>query len=40
MQVTEAPVFDEAEYWDALEIKLAGDGWSYRSPNRGHLGLR
>ena len=31
---------DEAEDWDALEVELAGDGWSYRTPNRGHLGLR
>ena len=31
---------DEAEDWDALEVELAGDGWSYRAPNRGHLGLR
>ena len=31
---------DEAEDWDALEIELAGDGWPYRAPNRGHLGLR
>ena len=31
---------DEAEDWDALENELAGDGWAYRTPNRGHLGLR
>ena len=31
---------DEAEDWDALESELAGDGWAYRTPNRGHLGLR
>ena len=31
---------DEAEDWDALESKLAGDGWAYRTPNRGHFGLR
>ena len=31
---------DEAEDWDALEVELAGDGWSYRAPNRDHLGLR
>ena len=31
---------DEAEDWDALEVELAGDGWSYHTPNRGHLGLR
>ena len=31
---------DEAEVWDALEVELSGDGWSYRAPNRGHLGLR
>ena len=30
----------EAEDWDALESELAGDGWAYRTPNRGHLGLR
>ena len=30
----------EAEDWDALENELAGDGWAYRTPNRGHLGLR
>ena len=28
------------EDWDALEVELASDGWSYRTPNRGHLGLR
>ena len=31
---------EEAEDWDALESELAGDGWAYRTPNRGHLGLR
>ena len=31
---------DEAADWDALESELAGDGWAYRTPNRGHLGLR
>ena len=31
---------DEAEDWDALEVELAGDGWPYRAPNRGHLGPR
>ena len=31
---------DEAEDWDALESELAGDGWAYRTPNRGYLGLR
>ena len=31
---------DKTEDWDALEVELAGDGWSYRTPNRGHLGLR
>ena len=31
---------DEAEDWDALEVELAGDGWPYHTPNRGHLGLR
>ena len=31
---------DEAEDWDALKSELAGDGWAYRTPNRGHLGLR
>ena len=31
---------DEAEDWDALEVELAGDEWPYRTPNRGHLGLR
>ena len=30
----------ETEDWDALEVELASDGWSYRAPNRGHLGLR
>ena len=38
MQVTEAPVLSED--WDALEVELAGDGWPYCTPNRGHLGLR
>ena len=33
-------VVDEAEDWDAFEVELAGDGWPYRAPNRGHLGLR
>ena len=28
------------EDWDALEVELAGDGWPYCAPNRGHLGLR
>ena len=40
MQVTEAPVSTKFEDWDALEVELAGDGWPYRAPNRGHLGLR
>ena len=31
---------DEPEDWDALKSELAGDGWAYRTPNRGHLGLR
>ena len=31
---------DEAEDWDALESELAGDGCTYRTPNRGRLGLR
>ena len=31
---------DEAEDWDALESELPGDGWAYRTPNMGHLGLR
>ena len=31
---------DKTEDWDALEVELAGDGWPYRTPNRGHLGLR
>ena len=31
---------DKAEDWDALESELAGDGWVYRTPNRGHLGFR
>ena len=31
---------DEAEDWDALKSELAGDRWAYRTPNRGHLGLR
>ena len=31
---------DEAEDWAALESELAGDGWAYRTPNRGHLDLR
>ena len=31
---------DEAENWDALEVELASDGWSYRTHNRGHLGIR
>ena len=31
---------DKAEDWDALESELAGDGWTYHTPNRGHLGLR
>ena len=31
---------DEAEDWNALENELAGDGRAYRTPNRGHLGLR
>ena len=30
----------ETEDWDALEVELASDGWSYRTPNRGHLGFR
>ena len=30
----------DAEDWDALESELAGDGWAYRTPNRGHLDLR
>ena len=25
---------------DAFERQLAGDGWAYRAPNRGYLGLR
>ena len=29
---------DKSEDWDALEVELAGDGWPYRAPNRGHLG--
>ena len=31
---------DKTEDWNALEVELAGDGWSYCTPNRGHLGLR
>ena len=31
---------DEAEDWDTLESELASDGRTYRTPNRGHLGLR
>ena len=31
---------DKAEDWGALESELAGDGWAYRTPNRGHLGPR
>ena len=31
---------DEAKDWDDLESELAGDGWTYRTPNRGYLGLR
>ena len=31
---------DEPKDWDALKSELAGDGWAYRTPNRGHLGLR
>ena len=31
---------DKTEDWDALEVELAGNRWSYRTPNRGHLGLR
>ena len=31
---------DEAEDWDALESELAGDGWAYLTPNRGHFDLR
>ena len=30
---------DKTEDWNALEVELGGDGWSYRTPNRGHLGL-
>ena len=30
----------KTEDWDALEVELARDGWSYRTPNRGYLGLR
>ena len=30
----------EAEDGDAFKSQLAGDGWAYCTPNRGHLGLR
>ena len=30
----------KAEDWDAFKCELAGDGWPYRAPDRGHLGLR
>ena len=29
----------ETKDFDALEVELVSDGWSYRTPNRGHLGL-
>ena len=31
---------DKVEDWNALEVELAADGWSYHTPKRGHLGLR
>ena len=31
---------NKTEDWDALEVELAGDGWSYCTPNSSHLGLR
>ena len=31
---------NKTEDWDALGVELADDGWSNRTPNRGHLGLR
>ena len=30
----------KAEDGDAFKSQLAGDGWAYCTPNRGHLGLR
>ena len=29
----------KAEDRDAFKCELAGDGWPYRAPNRGHLDL-
>ena len=31
---------DKTKDWNALKVELASDGWSYCTPNRGHLGLR
>ena len=31
---------EESKDWDAPEVELASDGWPYRTPNSGQLGLR